>query len=261
MINRLFVLNYWLLTAVVLVTPAYAQGQRDDLRRGVAVLREATPLYEKPGERSAISRETLEVGKRYFVLGLSLDGLWAQLLTRRNAKGWVRTQRIYRLPNSDPQLHADFLKLVDRSAWDTSVLTLNFGAYPTMDAIGEAAVSILPRGISGLKGESLDLVVGAVVVKATPNLLRHTAYRALVQWPFRMLVEGNLHIGPRLGFEMRKRFNPVGIETSQSAGFAVMGVLFRYMANPYVGISIIPEFLIHSQEARFHAFAAATLMF
>lgn len=261
MINRLFILSCLLVSVVALVPPAYAQGRRDDLRRGVAVLREATPLYEKPGEQSAISRETLEVGKRYFVLGLSLDGVWAQLLTRRSAKGWVRTQRIYRLPNSDPQLHADFLKLVDRSAWDTSVLTLNFGVYPTMDFIGEAAVSILPRGISGLKGESLDFVVGAVVVKATPNLLKHTAYRALVQWPFRMLVEGNLHLGPRVGFEMRKRYNPVGIEMAQSAGFMVMGVLFRYMVNPHVGLSIIPEFLVHSQEARFHAFAAATLMF
>ena len=213
-----------------------------------------------PNEKSEARREPLAVGLRYFVLGLSIDGAWAQLLTRRNSKGWVRIDKIYRLPNSDPDLHNNFEKLVERSHWETKILALNAGVYPTQDYVGEVALTILPRGINGLMGETLDIVAGGVLVKATENLPANTAYRVLLQWPFRMLALGNLYAGPRAGYEMRKRFKPVGVQTAQTGHFGVMGLIFRYMPNSLIGVSLAPEFLLHSQEATFHAYLALTLM-
>ncbi|HVJ64221.1 MAG TPA: hypothetical protein VM901_03090 [Bdellovibrionota bacterium] len=239
----------------------HAQGEPDDLRRGVAVLREESPLLEKPEDNARRSREELEVGESYFVMGLSLDGEWAQLLTLRNARGWVRMSKIYRLPDSDPELHEDFMKLLERTHWNTSRVSLTVGAYPELDVVGEAALTLLPRGFSGLKGETFDLIGGAVFVKTTDKLPSHVGYRGLLQWSFRLTNMGNLYIGPRGGVEFRKRYNPVGLVTAQNAIFGVAGLLFRYMPNPVLGFSFAPEFLIHSQEVKFHAYLGMTLMF
>jgi hypothetical protein len=239
----------------------YSQVERDDLRRGVSVVRTTSPLYSKPDLNSATTGVSVNPGERPFILGLSLDGHWAQVLTRSNKKGWVPIDRVYRLPRSDSRLETDYKKLVERSHWKTSRLALSLGLYTNQDILGELAFTILPRGLWGLKGESLDIVLGITKVKATENLKSNFALRGLVQWPFRMTTQGNLHIGPRIGIEMKDRFNPVGIEPVERANFLIMGLLLRYMPSDYLGFSLTPEFAVHSKVSTFSGALSATLMF
>lgn len=248
---------------VVVVAPlrlAQAVQVDDDLSRGLAVLREKTPLYQKPDEASKVLSDELDVELQYFVLGLSLDGQWTHILTRRNVRGWVRSASLQRLRNADSSLELDYQKLVKRHNWRTNRFAFNFGAYPAQDLIGEMVFTLLPRGIGGLKGETLDLVGGATLVKATADLPSNVAYRALLQWPFRMGVEGNFHMGPRIGYEMRQYFDPTGITTNQRGHFVVAGLIFRYMPNPLLGFSFVPEFVIGSKVTLPQAFFALTLM-
>lgn len=240
------------------------QAPDDDLRRGVAILRESSPLYEEPREDSRRRDGFLEPGKRYFVLGLSLDGQWARLLTRKNHRGWVRAQVLHRLPDSDPDMHGDFETLEERYHWKTNRLAVNLGAYPSQNFGGELALTILPRGLGGLKGETLDFVVGAVWLKKTAEVDSHLAYRGLLQWPFRTAAEGNVYIGPRLGYEYRKIYDPLAIVPVKAAHHGVLGVLVRWMPNPYFGFSVMPDFLIRfttPNKASLQAMGAVTILF
>lgn len=239
---------------------------KDDLRRGMAVLKESTPLYSMPRESSeTIDRETLEVQKRYYVLGLSLDGQWAQILTRKNIRGWVLLGKLQRIPDTDSDLQKDFVKLVDRQHWTTKRYAANLGVYSGSGGIvGELAFSALPLGFAGLKGESFDLVAGGIWVAKTSQVSAHLAYHALLQWAFRSGPEGNLYIGPRIGYENRRMYDALSVNPVRNEHNGIMGVLFRYMPNHQIGFSLMPEFLIQFRspnQATLRTLAAVTIMF
>lgn len=235
----------------------------DDLNRGMSILRSPTGLFTQPSETSQLKKVNLEVGKKYYVLGLSLDGRWAQILTRKNIRGWVPIHTLKRVYEEDIALTDAFGTLANRHHWKTYRVALSAGVYPTQDVSGEVAVTLFPRGLGGLLGESLDLGVGVVSVKATDQVPHHYAYRGFLQWPFRTGPMGNVHIGPRLGFEQRKIYNGLAVDSVQTRGHAILGSMVRFFPSRNLGISLMPEFLIRlsgPNEATFHAMLALTFL-
>jgi len=247
-----------LMAVIILFSSAY--GHADDLRRGVAIVKEMTYLKDSPSPQSKNTGALINQGEKVYVVGLSLDGVWAKVLKMNNSNGWVNLFKLNRLPNSDPQTHDDFAALAARQMWASWRAGLSLAFYMPKTFKAELFVVPFKKGIFALKGDAFELYVEGFQSLENNSVPKHYGFGAGAQWLGRIMPTGDVHVGPKIGYQNRIYFNRTGVDPYPRGHFLNAGLLLRYMSSRLTSLFLNPQIFVNQAGVSFETGIGFSLM-